>query len=216
MGAKIYDAREERANAITHALGIALGFVAGGYLLSLSTQSDNKYATLTVVVYLIGMLMSYFSSTFYHACKNAERKKLLRKFDHAAIYVHIAGTYTPLTVLIFMDKGYWGVSILSFVWLAAIVGFGLSFLKQKEHNYLETVCYVLMGCCVFVAFKPLWDSLVAADNISAFWWIIAGGISYIVGAIFYSFHKAKFMHSVFHIFVLGGSVCHIIAISRVL
>jgi hemolysin III len=110
------------------------------------------------------------------------------------------------------DQGYWGVSLFVFVWTCAIVGTVFSFRKLKSHSNFETLCYVCMGLCVLVAFKPLLES-VSAATVS---WIVAEGFFYITGALFYSLHKRKYMHTVFHFFVLAGSACHIIAVWRIL
>jgi hemolysin III len=111
--------------------------------------------------------------------------------------------------------GGWGWGIFAFVWLSAIAGFILSFKKLKEHSNLKTVCYVGMGACILVAMKPLLDQLEMAGASPAFWWLIGGGISYITGAVFYSLRK-PYMHAAFHLFCLGGSVGHIVAIWLVL
>lgn len=142
-------------------------------------------------------------------------KELLRKFDHGAIYLHIAGTYTPFTLLVMRHAGGWGWGIFSFVWLSAIVGFILSFKKLKEHSNLETVCYVAMGASILVAMKPLMDNLTEMGAVPAFWWLIGGGASYIIGAVFYSLRK-PYMHATFHLFCLGGSIGHMIAIWLIL
>lgn len=142
-------------------------------------------------------------------------KELLRKFDHGAIYLHIAGTYTPFTLLVMRHAGGWGWGIFSFVWLSAIVGFILSFKKLKEHSNLETVCYLAMGASILVAMKPLMDNLTEMGAVPAFWWLIGGGASYIIGAVFYSLRK-PYMHATFHLFCLGGSIGHMIAIWLIL
>ena len=100
--------------------------------------------------------------------------------------------------------------------MAAIVGVYASFKKLKSHSHLETVCYVLMGGSILVAFKPLIDILSASGQLSALYWLVAGGVSYVVGALFYSWTKRVYMHTVFHLFVLGGSICHIMAIYTIL
>ena len=110
------------------------------------------------------------------------------------------------------EQGYWGWTLFCFVWLCAIVGTVMSFRKLKEHNNLETICYVLMGLVVLVAFKPLMDVV----SPHAVGWIIGEGACYITGALFYSLNKRPYMHSVFHFFVLGGSVCHILAVWDIL
>ncbi len=210
-----YTLQEEIANTTTHALGILLGVVAGGVLIYKSMNSALEYSTITVLIYLFGMLFSYVSSTTYHALKPGETKAFLRKFDHAAIYVHIAGTYTPFTILVLRDYGMWGYGLFAFVWLVAILGVILSFIRLKEHSHLETVCYVLMGCCCVLAFKTLWTALSAINPLS-FYMLMGGGLAFVLGALLYSLHKTKYAHSIFHIFCLLGSIGHIIAIYCVL
>ena len=110
------------------------------------------------------------------------------------------------------EAGYWGWGIFSFVWLCAFIGTTLCFCRLKEHSYLETICYIAMGCSIFVAFKPLCNHVPSLF----IYWLIAEGVSYITGAVFYSFHKLPYMHSVFHLFVLGGTICHMIALWYIL
>ncbi len=211
-----YTFGEELSNTLSHGAGILLGVIVGYFLLGkAAANAEPVWATVCVIIYLVGMLSSYVSSTWYHGCQPGKRKELLRKFDHGAIYLHIAGTYAPFTLLVLRNAGGWGWGVFAFVWMAAIVGFILSFAKLKEHSYLETVCYVVMGASILVAIKPLYDCLSAQDAVSALWWLIGGGASYIVGAVFYSLRK-PYMHAVFHLFCLGGSVGHIIAIFQIL
>jgi hemolysin III len=166
-----------------------------------------------VWLYMFGMLGSYIASTVYHACPaHSKWKERLRKWDHAAIYWHIAGSYSPITLVALREQGYWGWTLFGFVWLCAIVGTIMSFRKLQEHSNLETICYVLMGLVVLVAFKPLMDAV----SPHAVGWIIGEGACYITGALFYSLNKRPYMHSVFHFFVLGGSVCHILAVWDIL
>jgi hemolysin III len=179
----------------------------------MSFRGDDPWTRLGVCLYLFGMLGSYVASTVYHALpRRSLWKERLRRWDHAAIYWHIAGSYSPLTLTALRTEGYWGWSLFSFVWLCAIAGTIVSFIRLKEHSNLETFCFIGMGLSVLVAFKPLVDSVSTA----AFVWILAEGVCYITGAVFYSFHRRKYMHSVFHFFVLAGSVCHIIAVWDVL
>lgn len=205
-----YTAREEMANAYSHALGIALGGVAG--FLLFKNSMGGAWATASIITYLFGMLSCYILSTSYHACLNEKKKRILQKFDHASIYVHIAGSYTPFTLITLRQEGWWGWGLFLFTWLSAIVGVSLSFRKYTKHNHFETICYVGMGCAILVALDPLLNALSAAGKTEAFYWLLAGGASYIVGAAFYSLAKQRYMHTVFHLFVLGGSICHIRAI----
>lgn len=156
---------------------------------------------------------SYIASTVYHALSAWSKwKERLRKWDHAAIYWHIAGSYSPITLIAMRDQGYWGWSLFCFIWACAIAGTVMSFCRLKDHSNLETICFVGMGLSVLVAFKPLIDSVSPATVI----WIVAEGVCYITGAVFYSINKRKYMHSVFHFFVLAGSICHIIAVWDIL
>ena len=208
-----YTHKEEVWNASSHAGGILLGVVFGTLFLVWCFQADNNWARVGVILYLFGMLDSYIASTLYHAMPlRSVWRERLRKYDHAAIYWHIAGSYSPLTLVALRTQGYWGWSLFSFVWMCAIAGTIVSFIKLKEHSHIETFCFIGMGLSVLVAFKPLIDSVSTA----ALWWIIAEGVMYITGAVFYSLNKKRYMHSVFHFFVLAGSVCHIIAVWDVL
>jgi len=204
-----YTKREEIWNAASHGGGIVLGVVMGVIFLVWVFRDDNDWARVSVILYLFGMLGSYITSTLYHSIRHHSKwKERLRRWDHAAIYWHIAGSYSPLTLVALRQQGYWGWGLFVFVWLCAIAGTIVSFIRLKEHSNAETLCFVGMGLSVLVAFKPLIDAVSTAAVV----WIIAEGVCYITGAIFYSLNKRKYMHSVFHFFVLAGSVCHIIAV----
>ena len=208
-----YTKKEEIWNSASHGGGVLLGVVIGIIFLVWVFRGDNDWARIGVILYLFGMLGSYVASTLYHSIRHHSRwKERLRRWDHAAIYWHIAGSYSPLTLVALRQQGYWGCGLFSFVWLCAIAGTIVSFIRLKEHSNLETLCFIGMGLSVLVAFKPLIDSVSTA----AFVWIVAEGVCYITGAVFYSFNQRKYMHSIFHFFVLAGSVCHIIAVWDVL
>lgn len=213
---KFYTKEEELANTLSHAIGILLGIIAGYILLRRGITSHGFWGAFSISFYLFGMLASYITSTLYHAHPSNRRKELLRKFDHAAIYLHIAGTYAPFSLITLRTVGLWGWALFTFVYLAAVVGVIMSFRKLKKHSNLETVCFVAMGTVILIAIKPLYDALTQAGQVAALYWLIAGGVSYIVGAFFYSRINKRYMHFVFHLFVLGGSVCHIIAIYTIL
>lgn len=208
-----YTRSEELWNSWSHAAGIVLGVVVGAIFLYMCYTDDNPWARAGVILYLFGMLASYAASTIYHATRlRSKWRERLRKWDHAAIYWHIAGSYSPLTLVALRQQGYWGWSLFSFVWLCAIAGTIVSFRRLKEHSNLETFCFVGMGLSVLIAFKPLIDSVSTAAVV----WIIAEGVMYITGALFYSLNRRRYMHSVFHFFVLAGSICHIVAVWDVL
>ncbi len=208
-----FNHREELWNAWSHAGGIIMGGIVGIIFLWLCFSHGNGWGTAAVALYLVGMLGSYIASTAYHALSAwSPWKERLRRWDHAAIYWHIAGSYSPITLLCLRHQGYWGWTLFICIWLAALVGTVMSFRNLKAHSNLETICFVVMGLSVLVAFKPLVDTL--PDG--SFYWIIAEGVSYITGAIFYSLNRRRYMHTVFHFFVLIGSVCHIVAVWKIL
>jgi len=209
-----YTVKEERINTWSHAAGILLGVVFGIIFLVYCFRGHNSWAGIGVILYLAGMLGSYIASTVYHGIpgRYVKIKEQFRKWDHSAIYWHIAGSYSPLTLIALRQQGYWGWGLFTFVWLCAIVGTIMSFTRLKEHSNLETICFICMGLSVLVAFKPLIDCV----NTAAVLWIVGEGVCYITGAVFYSFKGRRYMHSVFHFFVLAGSVCHIIAVWDVL
>lgn len=189
------------------AVGIAF------FIVVLLGNNDRSWAAIGVGLYLFGMLGSYLASTIYHALRlrNPWRERM-RKWDHAAIYWHIAGSYSPITLIAMRDYGYWGWTLFTFVWACAVIGTLISFIKLKEHSNIETACFVIMGLSVLAAFKPLVDTV----SVNAFVWIVLEGVFYITGAVFYSFNKTKYMHTVFHFCVLAGSICHIVAVWDIL
>lgn len=210
---KKYTKEEEKFNAISHSVGILIGCGVGTLFLGTTLQHGDIYAIFSVVLYIFGMLASYIFSTSYHACSpDKALKAKLRKFDHAAIYWHIAGSYSPITLIALRDSGYWGWGLFFFVWLCAIAGTIISLRKLKPHNKIETLCFVLMGMLVLVAFKPL----IEAVSFDVVGWLIAEGVCYVTGAVLYSFHKVKHMHSVFHIFVLLGTICHMVVVWKII
>ena len=207
-----YTHSEEIANAVSHLVGTMMSIAVCSLFLHEAYQADNTLAIVSLWIYFFGVVSSYLASTIYHACPaNKENSKLLlRKFDHAAIYWHIAASYTPVTLIAMYNYGatIWAIGVTAFIWISAIVGTILTFRKIKPHSYLKTACYVLMGLSILVAIKPLYDSV----GLKVVLFIIAEGVSYIIGAVFYSFKKIKYMHSVFHVFVVLGDVFHMLAV----
>ena len=195
--------REEIANATTHGLAVLFGGAAGIWLLQKALCCHNLWAVSSVSVYIVCMLFSYITSTLYHACKEGKRKVILRKLDHVAIYFHIAGTYTFFTLAVLRDVAFWGWLLFSTVWIIAITGSYINFLGKGIGSRIETICYISMGLVICVAFKPLVDTLNSLKSLDVLWCIIAGGISFIVGAVLYSFKKIPYIHAVFHLFVVG-------------
>lgn len=210
-----YTLREEKANMLTHLPGIIFGLVVLVYYMIQNAPTQNPWLIVSTGVYAVFMTFSYVTSTLYHNEHNEHRKYLLRKFDHAAIYLHIAGSYTPFTLVILRNEGMWGWSLFAIIWLAAVAGVILSFTNLKNAGKLETFCYVAMGWVVVIAFKPLIDVLSASGDMNIFWWLVAGGVAYTLGAVVYMIKNVEFSHAIWHLFVLAGSVCHAIAIGLI-
>lgn len=210
---KHYTVAEEWANSLTHAGGIGMGLIWGGILLYRTIDNASLWVMAGMILYLLGMLSSYTSSTLYHAWKqNTTVRNILRKFDHASIYLHIAGSYAPLTLGALRQVDAWGWGLFVWIQASAIIGVIFSFVKLKEHSHFETICYVVMGCSVLVGIHILWENVPHA----CVYWILAEGVMFVTGAVFYAMYKHKFMHTVFHIFVLLGSVCHLMALEQVI
>ena len=205
-----YSKEEERVNAWSHAAGIALGVGAGLWLFSLLPQRASTATVAGLVLYIIGMLLSYCMSVSYHSLRHRSHyRPLFRQLDHAAIYWHIAGSYSPIALTALIGKGAWGWGLFAFIWTCATIGTIASFRKMEQHSHIETACFLVMGFSVLAAFKPLIETV----PLSMVWWLAAEGAAYSVGAAFYSVCSRRYMHSVFHIFVLLGSICHIGALS---
>ena len=211
-----YSLPEEILNSVTHGLGLVMGLAVGIFFIIKGDISDSWLTTFSLALYLFGVCSSYAASTIYHSIPASKEraKKMARKFDHAAIYWHIAGSYSPLTLIAIRNGGepVWAWVIFGFVWLCALVGTGLSFRKMKAQSYLETTCYVLMGLTILVAFKPFYQTC----GLPVVLWVVGEGIAYITGAVLYSFKKVPYIHSVFHVFVILGDICHMIATWKVI
>lgn len=211
-----YSLHEEIVNTATHAAGFVMALAVCIVFLVRSSGTGNWLVPFSFTLYLFGVVSSYAASAIYHAIPGDKvlPKARARKFDHAAIYWHIAGSYTPLTLVAMRDGGedVWGVAIFSFVWICAIVGTALSFRKMKAQSYLETTCYVLMGLTILIAFKPFYTTC----GLSVVLWVVGEGVAYITGAVLYSFKKVPYIHSAFHLFVILGDICHMIATWKVL
>lgn len=206
-----YTNREEKANYITHAIGVAMAIVASYILINKAWLANDGLAIVAYSIFGIGMIACMLASTIYHFVKNPKTKSQLRHFDHASIYLLIAASYSPFTFILLRDNVLWSAIVLSLVWLIAIVGITVSFKELKRNSHLKTTSYVLMGLVVFIAFRPLMESARISDSMDVIYWLVAGGIFYIIGAVIYATAKKEFIHAVFHIFVLLGLGCHIIS-----
>lgn len=208
---KTYSLSEEIINYNTHAAGLIMSLAVCILFLTTCTTAGTPYAGLAFGLYLFGVVSSYAASVIYHAipAHKVKAKAIARKFDHAAIFWHIAGSYSPLTLIGMRSGGEptWALAIFGIVWLSAMTGTALSFRKMKAQSYLETTCYVLMGLTILIAFKPFYDSC----GLAIVLWVVGEGIAYITGAVLYSLKKIPYIHSIFHVFVIFGDICHMIA-----
>ena len=197
---------EERLNTITHGTGFILAFFASIFLLAKSWEEGGQLRLICYLIYCTGLLTLYLASTLYHKEKNPSRKKRLNIFDHAAIYLLIAGTYTPITVL--SIKGFWGFTILLIVWIIALIGILLKLYFTGKYPKISTATYVLMGWVILIAIKPLLNSMLLPGLL----WLLAGGLLYTAGALLYQLKSMKYNHVIFHLFVMAGSICHFMVI----
>lgn len=203
---KYYSPAEENTNIISHAAGFVLSILATVLLVVHAAKFGTAKHIVSFAVFGVSLMVLYAASTLYHSAKKPERRNRLKIFDHAAIYVLIAGTYTPFTLVTLAGTTGW--VIFGIAWGAALVGVVLKLFFTGRFSIASTVMYVLMGWVVVFAIKPLVNTLPA----EGLFWLFAGGVAYTVGAILYSIKKVPFNHAVFHILVLAGSFCHFISI----
>ncbi len=208
---KFYTKREERINFLTHGFGVLMSLAATLLLLSRAMAADNNRALLGYALFGFGMIACMSASTIYHWVQESARKAKLRHFDHASIYLLIAASYSPFTLILLRDTPFWGWFIFLLVWFIALAGIIISFRPLKRNSHLKTASYVLMGLIVLIAFKPLMAVARAQDVMGTVIWLIAGGVFYIAGAVIYATAKREFVHAIFHIFVLLGLASHIYA-----
>jgi len=201
----MYTPAEELANSLTHGLGTLLS-LAG--LVVLVTLAGDPLRLVAFAVYGGSLVMLYAASTCYHAARSVRRKRLLRIVDHAAIYLLIAGTYTPVTLVAL--RGVWGWILFGLVWGLAVFGIIFTLLFVGRFKALTLGIYIAMGWIGVIAGKQLFVALPTGALV----WLLVGGLSYTGGAVFYAWKRLPFNHAIWHLFVLGGSICHFIAVYR--
>lgn len=202
--------REEIANAVTHGLGALMAIAALVILTVFSILKGTTWHVVSFSVFGATLVTLYTASTLYHSLTNEKVKVLFRKFDHMSIYLLIAGTYTPfcLTVL----NNWIGWTLFGIVWGSAILGIVLKSFFTGKKELLSTILYVVMGWVALIAIKPLFDSV----TLTTFILLMAGGVFYTAGTYFFVKDRIKYFHSIWHLFVLGGSVCHFFAVLNLL
>jgi len=199
--------REEIANSVTHGLGLLASLIGAVVLVSLSVERGEAWHVVSAVVYGVTLVSLYAASTLYHAFKGTGARAVLRVLDHCAIYLLIAGTYTPVTLVSL--RGGWGWALFCTVWFLAIAGIVFKVWATGRFAVLSTAVYVLMGWLCIVALKPMFVLL----SPGALALLGAGGVLYTAGTLFYHSERVPYSHAVWHLFVVAGSVCHYLAIA---
>lgn len=199
--------REELANALTHGLGAVAALAGGSVLITLAAVYGDGWQLAGAIVFGICLLLLYLASTLYHAIGHPAAKARLKVVDHCAIYLLIAGTYTPFTLIGL--RGPWGWGLFIAIWTLALAGVVFKLLFTGRFKLLSTAIYVAMGWLVIVAIKPL---LTALDDWT-FGWLLAGGVCYTLGTVFYHRPGLRYSHAIWHLFVVAGSVCHFVAVT---
>ena len=198
---------EEIANSLTHGLGVVLTLVVGPILVVMAVRSGDPWRVVSAVVYATTLLLLFTSSMLYHGLPSPAAKRIFQRIDHAAIYLLIAGTYTPFTLITL--RGPWGWTLFGIIWGLAIAGVALKGTFGARLPALSTAVYLGMGWLAVIALRPLLMN-VAPRGIA---WLVAGGLCYTVGVVFYvRDERHRYHHAVWHVFVLAGSIAHFCAI----
>lgn len=195
----------EKFNAWSHLVGAVLATVGAIWLLVLASLQHDVWKIVSVAVYGVCLVGLYSASTVYHSVRG-RAKQIMRKVDHLSIYLMIAGSYTPFCLVSL--RGPWGWSLFGVVWGLALIGILQEIKPRSEARILSVVIYALMGWIVLVAVKPLLAALGAAG----FFWLAGGGVLYTVGILFFAFDHIRHWHGIWHLFVIGGSLMHFVAI----
>ena len=206
MGSGIY--LEEILNAVTHGVGTLLAIIGLSVLTATAYLNGGVWHLASSIIYGISLVLLYLASTLYHSFSDEKIKSVLKFFDHAAIYVLIAGNYTPFTLIPL--HGTIGWTIFSIIWGLALIGIVFKIFFVKRFKIFSTLCYLLMGWLSVVMIKPLLATL----PIEGIYWLVAGGGFYTVGAIVYLARKLPYNHAIWHLFVLAGSISHFIVIFK--
>jgi len=197
---------EEIANSVSHGIGLLLALAAFPILVLTALRRGDATEIAGAIVFGITMVLLYLSSTLFHAFPQCRTKRVFQVLDHSAIYLLIAGTYTPFTLGVL--RGTWGWILFGLVWSMAVVGIVLKAIGGVRYNTVSTFVYIAMGWLVVIAADTVW-TLVPKWGI---FWLFAGGIAYTLGAVFFLAERIRFFHFVWHLFVIVGTACHFIAV----
>ena len=201
-----YSLAEERINALTHGIGTALAVTGLVLLIVFAVMYGDIWHVVSFSIYGSTLVLMYLVSTLYHTLRNRKAKDILKVLDHSAIYLLIAGTYTPFTLITLHGRLGW--TLFGVVWGLAAAGIVFKIFFVKRFRILSTILYLLMGWLVISVVKPL----VAGIPGPGLAWLVAGGLMYSSGTVFYIRKKKAFNHAIWHVFVMAGSVCHFLAV----
>lgn len=201
-----YSFGEELAHAITHGIGAILSIAGLTLLVAFSALRGDAWHVVSSAIFGTTLVLLYSASTLYHSFPQPKVKRIFRIMDHSAIYLLIAGTYTPF--LLVSLRGAWGWTLFGVVWGAAIAGVWFKVFHTGRFPKLSTTLYIVMGWVALVAVKPMMENIPLGGLIL----ILAGGLTYTVGVVFYVMHRMIYHHAVWHLFVLGGSILHFFAV----
>jgi hemolysin III len=201
--------REELANAVTHGVAVVASVAGGVVLIVLAALAGRPRLVVGVSIFVTTLIALYTASTLYHSARSPAVKARLKVLDHSAIYLLIAGTYTPF--MIDGVRGAWGWSLFGVIWGMAVIGIGLKLVFTGRFRLVSTLVYVGMGWLVLVGVVPIVRALPPATLA----WLLAGGIAYTAGTPFYHSRRIPYAHAIWHLFVVAGSVCHAVAIATI-
>jgi hemolysin III len=193
--------REELANALTHGFGLLLSIAGAVALVAVSILHGTAWHIVSCSIYGFTLVLLYFSSTLYHAISTPRLKRMFRLFDHSAVYLLIAGTYTPFTLVNL--RGGWGWTLFGVVWVLTLAGITFKYVAL-DRFHASTVLYVLMGWLVVLGIKPVLTFV----TLHGFLWLLGGGLFYTVGVFFFASKRIPYSHAIWHVFALCGSICH--------
>lgn len=204
--ASIYSLPEEIAHGVTHGIGAVLAIAGLAVLAAQAALYGDIWHVVSVSIFGAALVLMYAASTLFHSIPHPRAKHVFRVLDHCLIYVLIAGTYTPFTLVTL--RGPWGWSLFGAVWGLAVLGIGFKIFTTGRFEKLSLAVYLIMGWCVVLVIKPL----MAALPTGGLWLLLGGGLSYSIGTIFYRWESLRYHHAIWHLFVLGGSVLHFFAV----
>ena len=207
-----YTRGEEIFNMVSHISGGGLGIAMATLCIVKAFLNFDAYQIVSAFIYGFSMIILYTMSSVYHGLIPITAKKVFQIIDHCSIFILIAGTYTPIALCTLRPYNpYFGWGLFGFVWAMAVLGVVFNAIDLKKYSVFSNICYIAVGWCVIFVIKPLLN----AFSMAGFWWRLAGGISFTVGAVFYAVaakKKTKYIHSVFHLFVVLGSLLQFVSV----